>query len=87
MNRTHPAIPLLPLAGFAITGLLGRGMAGSRTRSPCGPVVASWLVAMVVAFGALAHVGIAAAGRRHQALGLDPRDRLPTPTSASSLIR
>jgi NADH-quinone oxidoreductase subunit L len=55
-------IPLMPLAGFAITGLLGRGMGRESHQIAVWAVVASWLVAMVVAFGALAHVGIAAAG-------------------------
>ena len=62
MTVLIPLIPLLPLAGFAITGLLGRGMGRESHQIAVWAVVASWLVAMVVAFGALAHVGIAAAG-------------------------
>jgi NADH-quinone oxidoreductase subunit L len=62
MNFLIPLIPLLPLAGFAVTGLLGRQMGRQSHQIAVWAVVASWLVAMVVAFGALAHVGIATAG-------------------------
>jgi len=62
MTVLIPLIPLLPLAGFAITGLLGRGTGRESHQIAVWAVVASWLVAMVVAFGALAHVGLAAAG-------------------------
>ena len=62
MNFLIPLIPLLPLAGFAVTGLFGRAMGRESHRIAIWAVVASWIVAMVVAFGALAHVGIAAAG-------------------------
>ncbi|MGA2513632.1 MAG: NADH-quinone oxidoreductase subunit L [Candidatus Limnocylindrales bacterium] len=53
MTFLIPLIPLLPLAGFAVTGLLGRGMGTQSHRIAVWAVVASWLVAMVVAFGAL----------------------------------
>jgi len=62
MNLLIPLIPLLPLAGFALTGLLGRQMGRDSHVIAVWAVVASWLVAMVVAFGALAHVGIADTG-------------------------
>ncbi|MGA3057044.1 MAG: NADH-quinone oxidoreductase subunit L [Candidatus Limnocylindrales bacterium] len=55
MNFLIPLIPLLPLAGFAITGLLGRQMGRESHQIAVWAVVASWLVAMVVAFGALTH--------------------------------
>jgi len=53
MKFLIPLIPLLPLAGFAVTGLFGRGMGNQSHRIAVWAVVASWLVAMVVAFGAL----------------------------------
>ena len=55
MNFLIPLIPALPLAGFVITGLLGRRMGRDSHRLAVGAVVASWLVAMVVVTGALTH--------------------------------
>ncbi|MGZ6314702.1 MAG: NADH-quinone oxidoreductase subunit L, partial [Candidatus Limnocylindrales bacterium] len=55
MNFLVPLIPLLPLAGFAVTGLLGRQMGRESHQIAVWSVVASWLVAMVVAFGAITH--------------------------------
>ena len=55
MTFLIPLIPLLPLAGFAVTGLFGRQMGKESHRIAVWAVVASWLVAMVVAFGALTH--------------------------------
>ena len=55
MNILVPLIPLLPLAGFAITGLLGRQMGRESHQIAVWAVVASWVVASVVAFGALTH--------------------------------
>jgi NADH-quinone oxidoreductase subunit L len=55
MTFLIPLIPLLPLAGFAITGLAGRQMGRQSHRIAVWAVVASWLVAMLVAFGALTH--------------------------------
>ena len=55
MTFLLPLIPLLPLIGFAVTGLLGRQMGRESHRIAVWAVVASWLVAMVVAFGALTH--------------------------------
>jgi NADH-quinone oxidoreductase subunit L len=55
MTFLIPLIPLLPLAGFAITGLLGREMGRESHRIAVWAVVASWLVAMVVVIGALTH--------------------------------
>jgi NADH-quinone oxidoreductase subunit L len=63
MTFLIPLIPLLPLAGFAITGLLGREMGKQSHKVAVWAVVASWLVAMLVAFGALSHtLGFDAAG-------------------------
>ena len=55
MNFLIPLIPLLPLAGFVITGLLGRSMGRESHRIAVWAVVASWVVAMVVVVGALTH--------------------------------
>ena len=55
MNFLIPLIPLLPLAGFALTGLLGRGMGRESHRIAVWAVVASWIVAMIVVVGALTH--------------------------------
>jgi NADH-quinone oxidoreductase subunit L len=55
MNLLIVLVPLLPLAGFVVTGLLGRTFPGGVHRIAVGSVVASWLAAMVVAFGALTH--------------------------------
>src|ERR1035437_7475474 len=55
MTFLIPLIPLLPLFGFAITGLLGRQMGRDSHQIAMWAVVASWLVAMIVAFGALTH--------------------------------
>jgi NADH-quinone oxidoreductase subunit L len=55
MNFLIPLIPLLPLAGFALTGLLGRGMGRESHQIAVGAVVASWIVAMIVVVGALTH--------------------------------
>jgi len=63
MTFLVPLIPLLPLAGFATTGLFGRRMGDESHRIAVWAVVASWLVAMVVAFGALTHtLGFGEAG-------------------------
>src|ERR1035437_3711751 len=63
MTFLIPLIPLLPLAGFAITGLLGREMGKQSHKVAVWAVVASWLVAMLVAVGALSHtLGFDAAG-------------------------
>jgi NADH-quinone oxidoreductase subunit L len=50
-----PLIPILPLIGFVITGLLGRQMGRESHRVAVWVVVASWVIAMLVAFGALTH--------------------------------
>ena len=55
MNFLIPLIPALPLAGFVITGLLGRSMGRDSHRLAVWAVVASWVVAMVVVAGALTH--------------------------------
>jgi NADH-quinone oxidoreductase subunit L len=55
MNFLVPVIPLLPLAGFVVTGLLGRQMGRESHQIAVWSVVASWLVASIVAFGALSH--------------------------------
>jgi NADH-quinone oxidoreductase subunit L len=55
MNFLIPLIPILPLAGFAFTGLLGRSMGRESHQIAVGAVVASWIVAMIVVVGALTH--------------------------------
>src|ERR1700690_2451420 len=55
MTYLIPLIPLLPLAGFIVTGLAGRTFPGGVHRIALGAVVASWVVASIVAFAALAH--------------------------------
>jgi NADH-quinone oxidoreductase subunit L len=55
MNFLIPLIPILPLAGFALTGLLGRGMGRESHQIAVWAVVASWVVAMIVVVGALTH--------------------------------
>ena len=63
MTFLIPLIPLLPLLGFAITGLLGRQLGRDSHQIAVWAVVAAWLVAMVVAFGALTHsLGFGATG-------------------------
>src|SRR5271157_5110063 len=63
MTFLIPLIPLLPLAGFAVTGLFGKSFQKGIHRVAVWAVVASWVVAMVVAFGALTHtLGFTAAG-------------------------
>ena len=48
-----PMIVILPLAGFAITALVGRRLDREAHWVPVGLVVLSWAIAMVVAFAAL----------------------------------
>jgi len=55
MTYLIPLIPLLPLFGFVVTGLLGRQMGRESHQIAVWAVAASWVVAMVVAFAALAH--------------------------------
>jgi NADH-quinone oxidoreductase subunit L len=55
MTYLIPLIPLIPLAGFIITGLLGRSFPKSIHNVAIYAVVASWVVAMIVAFAALTH--------------------------------
>jgi NADH-quinone oxidoreductase subunit L len=62
MTPLIPLIPLLPLGGFVLTGLFGRAFPNEIHRVAVGSVVISWLIAMVVVVGALAHIGIAAEG-------------------------
>jgi NADH-quinone oxidoreductase subunit L len=51
-----PLIAILPLAGFAITALVGRRLDREAHWVPVGLVVLSWAIAMVVAFSALTGV-------------------------------
>src|SRR2546427_3610407 len=46
-------IPALPLAGFVLTGLIGRRLDREAHWLAVGVVVVSWLLAMIVAFTAL----------------------------------
>ena len=62
MTVLIPLIPLFPLLGFVVTGLFGRSNPKNIHNVAVGSVVISWLIAMVVCVGALAHVGIAAEG-------------------------
>ncbi len=62
MTLLIPLIPLLPLIGFVLTGLFGRAFPNEIHRVAVGSVVISWLIAMVVVVGALAHIGIDASG-------------------------
>jgi NADH-quinone oxidoreductase subunit L len=63
MTFLIPLIPLIPLAGFVITGLFGRSFPKGIHNVAIWAVVASWLVAMVVAFGSLTHsLGFAPSG-------------------------
>jgi NADH-quinone oxidoreductase subunit L len=58
-----PLIAFLPLAGFAITALVGRRLGKQAHLVPVGMVVASWLIAMVVVYTALTG-GFGEAGHR-----------------------
>jgi NADH-quinone oxidoreductase subunit L len=55
MNFIVPLIPLLPLIGFVVTGLMGREMGRQSHAIAVWAVVASWIVSLIVAFAALAH--------------------------------
>jgi NADH-quinone oxidoreductase subunit L len=46
-------IPTLPLAGFAITALIGRRLGKQAHWIPVGLVVVSWAISMIVAFSSL----------------------------------
>ena len=48
-------IPLLPLAGFAITAVIGRRLDKQAHIVPVGAVGIAWAMSMVVAFLALTH--------------------------------
>jgi NADH-quinone oxidoreductase subunit L len=50
-----PLIPLIPLVGFVLTGLFGRSYQKGIHKVAIWAVVASWVISMVVAFGALSH--------------------------------
>lgn len=50
-----PLIILLPLAGFVITAVIGRRLDKHAHWIPVGVVVASWVLAMIVAFAAIFH--------------------------------
>ena len=53
MDILIAAIPILPLAGFLITTLVGRRLGSDAHYIPVGLVIASWAISMVVAFSAL----------------------------------
>ena len=46
-------IPILPLAGFAITALIGRRLGREAHWIPVGLIVLTWVISMVVAFASL----------------------------------
>src|SRR3954453_23345044 len=48
-----PLIPALPLAGFVLTALVGRRLDKEAHWLPVGMVIASWVIAMIVAFTSL----------------------------------
>jgi NADH-quinone oxidoreductase subunit L len=50
-----PLIAILPLAGFAITAVVGRRLDKQAHLVPVGVVLVAWALSMVVAFLALAH--------------------------------
>ena len=56
MNALLPLIPLLPLGGFLLTALLGRRYPDDAHRIAIWAVVASWLVASLVALMTLVHI-------------------------------
>ncbi|MGD0019667.1 MAG: NADH-quinone oxidoreductase subunit L [Candidatus Limnocylindrales bacterium] len=56
MTALLPLIPILPLGGFVLTGLLGRRYPGSAHLIAVWAVVASWVVASLVAFMTLARI-------------------------------
>jgi NADH-quinone oxidoreductase subunit L len=66
-------IPILPLAGFAITALIGRRLGKEAHWIPVGLVVLSWAISMVVAFAAL--TGSAPFG--HEGAGVALYDWIP----------
>ncbi len=53
METLIPLIPALPLAGFAFTALFGRRLGKRASVVPLLAVVASWVIAMAVAYGSL----------------------------------
>ena len=55
MTFLIPLIPLIPLVGFVLTGLFGRSYQKGIHKVAIWAVVASWVISMVVAFGALSH--------------------------------
>ena len=55
MEVLVPLIAILPLAGFAITALVGRRLDREAHWIPVGMVVIAWAISMVVAFLALTH--------------------------------
>ena len=55
MTALLPLIPILPLGGFVLTGLLGRRYPDDAHRIAVWAVVASWVVASIVAVMALLH--------------------------------
>ena len=50
-----PLIAILPLAGFAITAVVGRRLDKRAHLVPVGVVVIAWALSMIVAFLALTH--------------------------------
>ena len=50
-----PLIPGLPIAGFVVTALVGRRLGKQAHWIPVGAVLAAWVIAMLVAYGALTH--------------------------------
>jgi len=89
MTVLIPLIPVaLPLAGFAITGLLGgRGMGRESHQIAVWAVVASWLVAIGSSPSAPWPTSASPRPASTSSSGTGSPRPASTPTSASSLIR
>jgi NADH-quinone oxidoreductase subunit L len=53
MDLLIALIPILPLAGFAITALIGRRLGREAHWIPVGLIVLTWVISMIVAFASL----------------------------------
>jgi NADH-quinone oxidoreductase subunit L len=52
-NLLIPLIAILPIAGFAVTGLIGRRLGKRAHLIPIGAVLGSWVISMAVAYSVL----------------------------------
>ncbi len=79
-----PLIAILPLAGFAITAVIGRRLGKDAHWIPVAVVVASWALSMIVAFLALtqsAPFDDEATGFGHDVFSSTPGSRPATSSS------